>query len=440
VVALERINASDVLNNGMLLRNLFAGWPRECLAQIYSSGDTGDQGFFGYYYKLGPQDRRLGRLFYRLKPKVLNNTTKIAKACEDTAVHANPIASWSKRFLVDTGLYEVIFTPHVSTEMLEWVEQFHPDIIFAQGYNLTFAYLPVLLKEATCARMAFFCSDDWPTYLYSGLRGEPRLFRRFIYPLVRKAASRLIAESDVLFAFGIPMADEYEDRYHRTFKVLYHADDPRRFDSAQPIRVHPEGIYTILVAGAFNRFRWPLLLDADECCRLLNDQGIHARVAVLSSAIDPDGASQLANAAFIDIFDDPGNEKLPSYLKGADLLLLIEAFDEGFVSAIRLSISSKAHLFMFSQRPIVVYANSDTGIAKYASKYRWARVISRRGCQYLSEAIREVLTHSDKAKALVVRAAETAKTFHLDEANQDCIFTGISNVIKQHHDTCSSDK
>ena len=117
-------------------------------------------------------------------------------------------------------------------------------------------------------------------------------------------------------------------------------------------------------------------------------------------------------------------------MKGADLLLLIEAFDESFVSAIRLSISSKAHLFMFSQRPIVVYAHSDTGIAKYASQFRWAHVISRRGCQYLTEAIKEILTRSDKAKALVVRAAETAKKFHLYKANQDCLFTAISNVIK----------
>lgn len=363
---------------------IFSAVGREKLAQIYSSGDTGDEGFFGHYYKLGPQDRRLGRLFYRWKTEILDKTAKTAQAQNNSAAHTATAGSWARRLLVDTGLYEVIFAPRLSAEMRAWVEAFQPDIIMAQGYSLTFAWLPVLLKEATRAKLAFFCTDDWPTYLYAGLMGEPRLLRWLIGPVVRKSVSRLLDATDVPLAFGHPMAEEYAARYGKTFSVLSHADDPRRFESAQPIRVHPAGTFTIMAVGNFNRFRWPLLLDANESCRLLNEQGITARVAVLSSVIDPEGARQLANAPYIDIFDDPGNDRLPCYLKGADLLLLAEGFDEGFVSAIRLSISSKAHLFMFSQRPIIVYSHPDTGIAKYALVQRWARVVSRRDCQALT--------------------------------------------------------
>ena len=427
VATLGRINAVDSFNNGLLLRNLFGSWPREKLAQIYSSGDTGDEGFFGHYYKLGPQDRRLGRLFYRWKTEILRETAKTTQAQNNSAAHAATADSWAKRLLVDTGLYEVIFAPRLSAEMRAWVEAFRPDIIFAQGYNLTFAWLPVVLKKATHARMAFFSTDDWPTYLYAGLLGEPRLLRWLIGPVVRKSVSRLLDATDVPLAFGQPMAQEYAARYGKTFTVLSHADDPRRFESAQPIRIHPPGTLTIMAVGAFNRFRWPLLLDANESCRLLNEQGITARVAVLSSVIDPDGARQLAKAAYIDIFDDPGNDRLPCYLKGADLFLLAEGFDEGFVSAIRLSISSKAHLFMFSQHPIIVYAHPDTGIAKYALAQRWARVVSQRDCQTLTEAIRDLLTHDNEANALINQANETARTFHTHDANRKQMFNVMTS-------------
>lgn len=426
VVALGRINEADSYNNGLLLRNLFGNWPREKLAQIYSSGDTGDAGFFGYYYRLGVQDRRFGSLFYRLKSKIQD---KIARNTQTQSGHQpQPVstASLARRLLINTGLYELIFAPRVSLQMQAWVEEFRPDIIFSQGYNLTFAWLPVLLKEATRAKLAFFCTDDWPTYLYAGLLGEPRLLRWLIGPIVRKAVSRLLAATDVPLAFGHSMAEEYATRYGKAFTFLCHADDPKRFESAQPARVHRAGTFTLMAIGNFNRFRWPLLLDADESCRLLNDQGILARVAVLSSAIDPEGARRLAKALYIDICDDPGNDRLPCYLKGADLLLLAEGFDEGYVPAIRLSISSKAHLFMFSQRPIIVYAHSDTGIAKYASACRWARVVSRRDRQTLTEAIRELLIYNNEGNALIREANQTARTFHSHDANQKRFFNAIS--------------
>src|SRR5665647_2071384 len=69
IVSGYRINAADTANNGLLLRNLFGAWPKSHLAQIYSGGDNGDEGFFGAYYQLGPQDRRLGNFFYRMKAR-----------------------------------------------------------------------------------------------------------------------------------------------------------------------------------------------------------------------------------------------------------------------------------------------------------------------------------------------------------------------------------
>jgi glycosyltransferase involved in cell wall biosynthesis len=184
-----------------------------------------------------------------------------------------------------------------------------------------------------------------------------------------------------------------------------------------------------MTIGYFNEFRWPLLVDANESCRILNERGVPARIAVVSSMIDPEGARRLAELPYIDVFPDPGNEKLPSYLKGADLLLLAEGFDDGFVSAIHLSISSKAHLFMFSGRPVVVYAHSDTGIAKYAAKNGWAKVVSRRDAGDLTEAFQSLLAGRETTNALVHRADSIAQTFHTHEANRKRLYDSLSGAI-----------
>ena len=384
------------------------------------------------YYQLAPCDRVFGSLFYKLKE---NSTTEVPTITSAVKAFVMPtgimlqLKGLARCMFVDTGIYELLFRPLLSPEMLCWVNEFQPDIIFAQGYNLTFTWLPLLLKKATDAKLAFLCSDDWPTYLYSGQHGETTLFRWFMRPVVKTATHRLLSEVDVPFAFGHPMAEEYASRYGKKFLTLNHADNPVRFDCAEPQRIYPTDVTTIVAIGTFNRFRWPLLIDANDACKLLNDQGIKARIVVFSSAIDTEGAQALFDAPFIDVMPDPGNDLLPSYLKASDILLLAEGFDEGFVSAIKLSVSSKAHLFMFSKRPIIVYAHPNTGIAKYAQTYGWGRVVSHRNKEELMVAMREMIDDQNKSTQLISKADEVVTQFHSHQANRDILLQGLSVAV-----------
>jgi glycosyltransferase involved in cell wall biosynthesis len=429
VVALDRINAADSSNNGLLLRNLFALWPRETLAQIYSSGDNGDRGAFGHYYQLGPMDRQLGKLFYRIKKNANDKITiddTINKHVTTKRRKTITIGFRLKRLLVDSGLYELIFRPRLSQGILEWVKDFQPDIIFAQGYNLTFTWLPILLKNSTAAKLAFLTTDDWPTYLYSGQLGEPVLFRWLVRPVVEAAIRRLFYAVDIPFAFGQPMAEEYAFRYGKTFFTLNHADSSLRFENAEPCRIHPTKVITIIAIGNFNRFRWPLVLDFNDACHELHEQGIDVRIVVLTSSIDPEGARAFSTASYIDVLPDPGNDLLPSYLKGADILLLAEGFDEGFISAIQLSISSKSHLFMFSQRPIIVYSHSKSGIAKYAEKLGWGKNVFNRNKREIVEAIKQLIVNKEEIGRLVTIAYDVAEKNHSHKINQEVLLKGLT--------------
>lgn len=416
VVAMGRINAMDTGNNGLLLRNLFNGWPRENLAQVYSGNDNGDAGFFGSYYPLGPDDRRFGKYFFKLKAGEMQ-TASSGNATPDAPASPPRLSSHlktiSKRLLLETGLYELIFRPQLSRQLLDWVHAFKPDIIFAQGYNLSFSWLPVLLKQETGARLSLLATDDWPTYLYAGQLGEPKLFSWLLRPQVVEATRQLMAATDVPFAFGQAMTDEYSARYDKPFITLSHADNWQRFDDAVPCRIYDASVYSVVAVGYFNKNRWPLLLDADACCRLLAEQGMHVRIAVLSCGIDPEGERALAGCSHLDLLPDPGNDLLPAYLKGADLLLLAEGFDEAWVTSIRLSVSSKSHLYMFSRRPIVVYAHPDTGVARYASAYGWGLVVKERNAARLAEAIKSILNDGDMANTLIARGDQTANEFHV---------------------------
>jgi glycosyltransferase involved in cell wall biosynthesis len=432
IVAMGKINALDTTNNGLLLRSLFSPWPKEQLAQIFSSGENGDEGFCGKCYRLNERDRRFGKLFARLK-KNASRTAQVQSQAQSHSLFANMVSAlkrWTIRHIVDTGVYELVFKLRTTPELEQWVKDVQPDVVFAQGYSLTFCLLPIWVARHPRAKLAVLATDDWPRYQYSGQHGEPAVMSWLMQPLVRRAAAQLFSKAQTLFAFGDVMAREYQDRYSRAVLVLNHADDRERFRASIPRRIHAEGIKTILAIGGLNKYRWPLLLDAADACKELISRGIQARVAVMASSIEGEGAVTLAANPWIDLLPDPGHESLPTYLKGADVLLLAEGFDDGYASAIALSISSKAHLFMLSGKPSIVYANSETGVAKYAAQRGWAKVVSHRSHLGLAKAIEEVLTNTGERSRLIENSKQTYERNHTTETNAEVLMHGLKPQTK----------
>jgi hypothetical protein len=420
IISGARINAADNLNGGLLLRNLFAEWPHASLAQIYSGGDNNDEGFCGQQYLIGPNDRQFGKLFFRLKGEYADTSRTDFTAEPDNIAPQRPsqlnrLKQQTGRFLMDSGLYELLFKLRPSQKLLAWVKEFKPDIILAPGYNLTFTWLPLYLKKQLNKPLAFYNSDDWPTYLYASRDGLCAITAPLMRRIVNSSTQQLLAATDVPFAFNNLMGEEYERRYGKAFTTLMHCDDPERFSRAKPIRLHPPEIKSIVATGAFNNSRWPLLLDLEEACQRLNDLGIPTKATVLTARISEEGYRRVKTCRFVELQDDPGHELLPAYLKGADLLYLPETFDPVIAEGYRYSISTKAHLFMFSQRSILVYGHPACGLVNYAQREGWASVVCERKIDLLVDTLRSLLLDKSQCEQTVQVANQVVMR------NNDCV-------------------
>ncbi len=413
IVTLGRINAADTENNGLLLRNLFANWPRENLAQIYSSGENDDLGFFGHYYKMGLGDRLMGALFYKIKTKELGDSIQLKSTpsvnSKGTEKFFN-IKSIGRQLLVDTGLYEFIFRPRLSRKLKLWVGDFQPDIIFSQGYNYSFALLPLLLSNYFRLPLAYYPTDDWPNEKYRISHYSNSIISRFTGRVVSKTAFRLVNNSVVRLAFNHYMREEYRKRYGKEFSVLMHGDDLTRFQACNPAPKTEKHTHWIVCTGVFGKSRIPLLDDLDQACHHLISKGIHVRATVFS-VNELEKESSVARWRHINIEPCPSHNKLPSLLKGADILFLPERFDESS-EGIRMSISSKAPLFMYSGKPIVVYSSHVTGIARYAKEEGWGAVVDDRDPVKLACAFEKIITDYDERQRLVTIATRTAMINH----------------------------
>src|SRR4030042_2960693 len=123
IIYMSCINQAD--QHGLSLRNWFADWPKENLAQIYSGGESGEEKFCGHIYKLGPRERKWGRLFYKLKGSSLGESSYPIILKEEQRKlgwinRSDLLQGWFSNILLNSGLWELIFRPILSSALQKW--------------------------------------------------------------------------------------------------------------------------------------------------------------------------------------------------------------------------------------------------------------------------------------------------------------------------------
>ena len=406
LVLMAKVMAADAGN--LLIRSQFGDWPRDRLAQIYASGDPAGQGdFCGRSYRLQAGDRLLGSIFQRLRSTVTRMvalSTVEARERDSRAGFPTLIARIMKQhvgnWLIRSGLWEVIFHVRVSREMAEFIENFAPDVIYCQGYSLGFAELPVLIARRFNLPICFQTMDDWPDYTY---RRSP------IGWLLRRSTRELVAKANARLAFGDQMRRCFDDRYGVAFQATYHLDEPSRF--------FPEPGWTtseecrIVYTGSLGLRRFEAVQDLVMAVRTIGPGPVPFKIVVYSAGVPTDLPRFLLDAPEVALLPLPSHEELPAVLASASVLFLPESFTVPR-SQIALSISTKAHLYIMSGRPVLAYGPPYSGTVRYAVEGGWAATVTERSQTSLADALLRVASDASLRAALSQNARICAITHH----------------------------
>ncbi len=374
---MPKIHKSDGVN--LLIRTLFSEWSSENLAQIYTSDISGIGDFCKGYFKIGVQERQLGRLFYILKKRAWS----IIEGYSSSLLKEENIKSksWSKlpgkiiSYIIDQGYWDLIFRIRLSNSLCNFIKSFKPDIIYTQGYSLSFSQLALEISKRFGIPIFYFPMDDWHSYLYS---------RSFVHSKVCKIAEQLAIKSKWRFALGPKMAEVFSKRYNVNFECLYHADDPSRFIDNFEERKKQKEFYVIGYIGSLYLKRYEAFIDLEKACILT---GIPFRIDIYCERIPFEVPEELLNSNNVRFYPLPKHEEVPTILSNCDVLFLPESFDKSVKEAIELSLSTKAHLYMFSRKPIIIYAPPWSGTLDYAKRYKWAIVVDNKDLNKLAKAL-----------------------------------------------------
>jgi glycosyltransferase involved in cell wall biosynthesis len=310
-------------------------------------------------------------------------------------------------WVVANGLWELAFPAFISPGLLEWCKTFNPDIIYSTCTDISYISLTLQLKRLLQVPLCLQVDDDWMGCRYR--RGVGRLTAR---PVLERKVQSLLAGADLRISNGPLMTRVFLERYAVHFEPVYLADDIRRFDEVGGGGVGSPERPVIVYCGSLILGRWQGILDLDDALGTLGEWGEHVTIHVHTHHVPMEAADAFKCRPRIRVLPGPSDAEVPGILCRADLLILPESFLSSVRDYIHLSISSKAHLYMMSGRPSLVYGPAGVGVVEYARSERWAKVVDRPDREALASAVRNLLKDPMEAQAQVTQARGVALRNH----------------------------
>jgi glycosyltransferase involved in cell wall biosynthesis len=410
VLIVAKSQIGDIDSAGAALRSWFKEWPRDHLAQVFSGAPATGATFCSRNFQLGAAERRWGSIFFRLKGSSLADGALPYREAAASAARPGFLSRAIRavgRALVDSGVWELLFPPRLSTRLREFVAEFSPDVMFVQGCDIGFMRLPMLIGAANSTPIHFDIADDWVMHLYRGSLTGP-----VMGPVVDRTFRRLAQTSAGRYTIGEAMAEEYRARYGLPFSTLMQCDDRERFELARASAARTPGEFRIVYSGSLGLGRWRALLDLDRACSSLQSLARTPTVTAYVPFVPGEASDALRAAKCLNIQDAVPDAEVPGILARADLLFLPESFDRKISEYIRLSVSTKAHLYMMSGRPSLVYGPVGIGTIEYARRYGWGLVVDREGPEALAAALESFFGRPDLEAELLAKGSAVAEANH----------------------------
>jgi len=429
IISKSLINDRD--SAGASLRTWFKEWPKSHLAQLYSGIAVDSGAFCGCNFQVGSEERRFGQIFIRLKNSPLGDAAQPLRRCLRSTA-AGPGKLWKKviyrtgNFLIRSGLWELIFPPLLSPRLRKWIEEFSPEVLFIQSSGISSMRLSRLIHEAYGTPICFNIVDDWVEHLYK---------ESFAAPLMQNVLGhtfrRLLEISSCRFTIGDLMAQEYRNRYGLSFTPLMHCGDSERFPLISNKQENGWRDIEVIYSGSLNSKRWRSLVHLAEASGQLANEGLKVKIIVYTPYVPLEAGSALEGLPTLTVRGALEDADVPGVMSAADILFLPESFDEAARSYTKLSVSTKAHLYMMSRRPILIYGPSEIGTVDYAKREGWGYVVDEEGVAPLVEALKLLINNRGLRESLVLKGDEVAKRNHEGRAIREHLRQSLLGLVKK---------
>ena len=423
---------SEQSGTGTFLGRLFSGWPIDRLATIGGGNLLTDWRRCGRHYRIGDLELRLRPPFNWLVPASASGpvqASSAATAASAPATTVRPAVSFGRRlaqypwrgFLRCLGGGEILYRVGPSPQLMAWVAQFKPDILYGHFSSLNSLRFLRRTQQSLGLPIVLHFMDDFPEGLYRG-DIESRLLR----PRYLAEFAQLVRSADAAIAICQEMAQAYEQRYRRKILSLPMPVELDAYRSAARTQWTANHPFRLRYGG---RVGWAIresLADLARATHALRQQGADVAFNLVTfNAAELPAICRSSTGATVQI---PGPlADLPRLQAEADVLIICYDFDPNSFRQARYSMPGKLAECMASGTPILVYGPPGLPVVEYARREGWGKVVDRRDPTALQAAVGELMASA----ALREQLGRTAQRLAAERHNAETVSKSFRAMLQK---------
>ena len=362
--------------------------------------DSNDKSICTNYYGLGSKEKKF---IWPISKFARNQQQQRAKSGNHAS--AIPKIGLYNSVVNFLGGDEIIRSFAVSPELVNWIEDFQPELIYCHISSLNQIIFVKKIQSIFKIPVAIHIMDDWFNVRYKKGLFAPYLRYRFFQEF-----KRLLSVSSVRMGIGQKMCDLYQKNFDYSFLPF---SNPIEIDNWSSFRSSSKDSksFKIVYAGTINSKNVMGLKILGEVVEELNSQGKKIRFEIFTFQPRLDYyRPKYENPPSVTMCESPGADDEMARIQGtADLLFLPVDFTEKSIARMRYSIFAKIPAYMASGTPILFFGPSSIASVEYAIKERWAYVVDKNDRDELKRGLIEIMSNSELRDKLTDNAQRIAR-------------------------------
>lgn len=415
ILLISHLPISTDTNVGKTLFNLFSGYPKEKISQIYFT-ESGDK-IPGVNY-LYIDELLLLKSFLNINKKSTkveggHNKSRTRELIYNKLNLRSPLA-----LLMRDLLWR--FSMRDSSKIYCWLDSINPDIIFlAPGYSI-FTYRMACNFSKHCgARIVTYFMEDF----YNERRFSLSPFFWIRYDLFRGAVKKCVKESALIFTINESLTKDYKSLFKKDVFTLF---NPSPYLSIPVSKKGKSNMFSFFYGGNVGIGRIDVLLEIGRVIELLNSEGFNAQLLLYGEIKSESIINSINSINSIHYGGAISSDELVDAIANSDCLLHVESFEKKYIAKTRKAFSTKIPEYLSSGKLIVAVGPNNIESVNYLYRTKSAVIVDN--IEFLYDKLKAILENRVCSDVLIKQAEKISQINHNPQTIQTFLYNQISKI------------